>query len=103
MTEPTEGQPTLAEPKKTSRPRKPAAPRAAAKPRRTHAAAASEELPLADGAAEKSTATPEPIASESARAPASSLWQAAPDAPPAAPSAPAEPLRRERSPQPSRG
>jgi transcription termination factor Rho len=47
MTEPTEGQPALAEPKKTVR-RKSATPRAAAKPRR--AKAADTELALDDGA-----------------------------------------------------
>ncbi|HEX4085753.1 MAG TPA: transcription termination factor Rho [Chthoniobacteraceae bacterium] len=52
MTEPTEGQPTLAEPKKTTR-RKSASPRAGGKTRRTKAAATTDELPLEVTAAEQ--------------------------------------------------
>ena len=83
MTEPTEAQPALAEPKKTVR-RKSATPRAAAKPRR--AKAADTELALDDGA---QNAAP-PVEAAPEQAPVTAVEASSrPEPAPYAPTAPA--------------
>jgi transcription termination factor Rho len=83
MTEPTEGQPALAEPKKTTR-RKSATPRATAKSR--SAKASHSELPLGDDAGQIGLINPAPPAEE---APAAAREAATPQPEPAPAAAPA--------------